>query len=111
MAGPAGLRSHRAAQALPAWYPPFPAHRCTPVPNCRGPVRNPRGTAIAAEIVSICNAEKIMGTLHAKGNRSGAGAKIVGSGVGEGPGPDIMAADTLEGTRVVSSDGEDVGKI
>jgi sporulation protein YlmC with PRC-barrel domain len=52
-----------------------------------------------------------MGTLHAKGNPSGAGAKIVGSGVGEGPGPDVMAADTLEGTRVVSSDGEDVGKI
>lgn len=52
-----------------------------------------------------------MGTLHARGNRSGVGAKIVGSGVGEGPGPDVMAANTLEGTRVMSSDGEDVGKI
>jgi sporulation protein YlmC with PRC-barrel domain len=52
-----------------------------------------------------------MGTLHAKGNPSGAGAKIVGSGVGEGPGPDVMAANTLEGTKVVSSDGEDVGEI
>lgn len=52
-----------------------------------------------------------MGTLHAKGNPSSAGANIVGSGAGEGPGPDVMAADTLEGTRVVSSDGEDVGEI
>lgn len=41
----------------------------------------------------------------------GAGARIIGGGVGDGPGPEIMAADTLVGTKVVSSDGEDVGKI
>ncbi|TCG03316.1 photosystem reaction center subunit H [Paraburkholderia steynii] len=39
------------------------------------------------------------------------GAGIVGSGVGEGPGPEVMAASTLEGNTVISSDGEDVGKI
>ncbi|WP_250502278.1 PRC-barrel domain-containing protein [Caballeronia sp. AZ7_KS35] len=39
------------------------------------------------------------------------GANIVGSGVGEGPGPDVMAASTLEDTTVITSDGEDVGKI
>jgi sporulation protein YlmC with PRC-barrel domain len=39
------------------------------------------------------------------------GANIVGSGVGEGPGPDVMAASTLEDTKVITSDGEDVGKI
>ncbi|SAL88505.1 PRC-barrel domain-containing protein [Caballeronia arvi] len=39
------------------------------------------------------------------------GANIVGSGVGDEPGPDVMAASTLEDTTVVTSDGEDVGKI
>jgi sporulation protein YlmC with PRC-barrel domain len=52
-----------------------------------------------------------MSTLDPNGNQPGAGAKIVGSGVGDGPGPDVMASDSLEGTTVISSDGEDVGKI
>ncbi|CAB3787205.1 hypothetical protein LMG28614_02447 [Paraburkholderia ultramafica] len=39
------------------------------------------------------------------------GANIVGGGVGDGPGPDVMAASTLDGTKVMSSDGEHVGKI
>jgi sporulation protein YlmC with PRC-barrel domain len=39
------------------------------------------------------------------------GANIVGGGVGAGPGPDIMAAATLDGNKVMSSDGEHVGKI
>lgn len=39
------------------------------------------------------------------------GANIVGMGVGEGPGPDVMAAATLDGNKVTSSDGEHVGKI
>lgn len=42
---------------------------------------------------------------------TGGGAKIVGSGVGEGPGPEVMAASTLDDTKVITSDGEDVGKI
>ncbi|AJZ62467.1 PRC-barrel domain-containing protein [Paraburkholderia fungorum] len=42
---------------------------------------------------------------------SQSGADIVGSGVGEGPGPEIMAAATLDGNKVMSSDGEHVGKI
>jgi sporulation protein YlmC with PRC-barrel domain len=41
----------------------------------------------------------------------GRGARIVGSGVGEGPGPDVMAASTLEDTKVYTMDGEHVGKI
>lgn len=52
-----------------------------------------------------------MNTLDPKVNPSSTGAEIVGVGVGEGPGPDVMAADTLEGNQVMSSDGEDVGKI
>src|SRR5258707_15016238 len=36
---------------------------------------------------------------------------VVGSGVGEGPGPEVMAPSTLEDTKVITSDGEDVGKI
>jgi len=34
-----------------------------------------------------------------------------GSATAEGPGPYVMAASTLEGDKVMSSDGEDVGKI
>src|SRR6201994_2885132 len=40
----------------------------------------------------------------------GTGANIVGGGIGDGPGPDVMAASTLDGTKVMSSDGEHVGK-
>jgi sporulation protein YlmC with PRC-barrel domain len=41
------------------------------------------------------------------------GANIVGKGsaTAEGPGPDVMAADTLDGNKVISSDGEDIGKV
>ncbi|REE17735.1 PRC-barrel domain protein [Paraburkholderia sp. BL27I4N3] len=39
------------------------------------------------------------------------GANIVGSGVGDGPGPDVMASATLDDTKVISSDGEHVGKV
>ncbi len=53
-----------------------------------------------------------MGTLDPQGAASEAGgADIVGSGSGDGPGPEVMAAATLDDTQVVSSDGEDVGKI
>lgn len=40
----------------------------------------------------------------------GTGANIVGGGIGDGPGPDLMAASTLDGTKVMSSDGEHIGK-
>jgi sporulation protein YlmC with PRC-barrel domain len=45
--------------------------------------------------------------------RPGQGARIVGGGreTAGGPGPDVMAADTLDGNTVLSSDGDDVGKI
>lgn len=41
------------------------------------------------------------------------GAPIIGGeeNRGEGPGPDIMDADTLNGDAVVNSDEEDLGKI
>lgn len=39
------------------------------------------------------------------------GATIVGVGNGDGPGPAVMAAATLDGNKVMSSDGEHVGKI
>jgi sporulation protein YlmC with PRC-barrel domain len=39
------------------------------------------------------------------------GANIVGTGMGDGPGPDVMAASTLGGNKVISADGEHVGKI
>ncbi|MDH6149504.1 sporulation protein YlmC with PRC-barrel domain [Paraburkholderia sp. WSM4179] len=52
----------------------------------------------------------MMGSINPQGGSQG-GADIVGVGVGEGPGPEVMAAATLDGTKVVSSDGEHVGKI
>jgi sporulation protein YlmC with PRC-barrel domain len=52
-----------------------------------------------------------MSSLDPVGGVSGSGAQIVGGGVGDGPGPDVMAASTLKGTKVIASDGEDVGKI
>ena len=46
-------------------------------------------------------------------NPTDAGANIVGSNRGRlrGPGPDVMAADTLDGDKVLSADGDDIGKI
>src|SRR6202012_3432637 len=47
------------------------------------------------------------------GMRQDQGANIVGKGsaTAEGPGPDVMAAATLDGNKVLSSDGDDVGKV
>ncbi len=40
-------------------------------------------------------------------------ARIVGKGraTANGPGPDVMAANTLEGNKVYTADGDDVGRI
>jgi sporulation protein YlmC with PRC-barrel domain len=51
-----------------------------------------------------------MNPLDTQGTTTG-GANIVGNGAGDGPGPDVMAVATLDGTKVMSSDGEHVGKI
>jgi sporulation protein YlmC with PRC-barrel domain len=47
------------------------------------------------------------------GMRQEQGARIVGEGSAsaDGPGPDVMAAATLDGNKVISSDGEDIGKV
>ena len=41
------------------------------------------------------------------------GARIVGQGneTGAGPGPDVMAASTLDGDKIMSTDDEEVGKV
>ncbi|WP_414444611.1 PRC-barrel domain-containing protein [Burkholderia sp. 22PA0106] len=39
------------------------------------------------------------------------GTAIIGGESGEGPGPDVMAADTLRGDKLMSSDNEELGKI
>ena len=41
------------------------------------------------------------------------GARIVGKGTetASGPGPDVMAASTLDGDKILSTDGEEVGKV
>src|SRR6201998_4915367 len=51
-----------------------------------------------------------MGSINPQGGTQ-KGADIVGEGIGKGPGPDVMAAATLDGNKVMSSDGEHVGKI
>ena len=43
--------------------------------------------------------------------QSGVGARIAGNGIDEGPGPEVMAAATLDGNKVMSSDGQNLGKI
>jgi sporulation protein YlmC with PRC-barrel domain len=52
-------------------------------------------------------------TQTQSGVRQNQGAGIVGDGNPrtEGPGPDVMAAATLDGDKVISSDGEDIGKV
>ena len=47
--------------------------------------------------------EVIMGSFNPQGGTQGA-AKIAGGGIGEGPGPDVMAAATLDGNEVVGSE-------
>src|SRR5690349_3632051 len=46
-------------------------------------------------------------------NQTRGGADIVGTSRGRsrGPGPEVMAADTLDGDKVLSADGDDIGKI
>ncbi|HVW53558.1 MULTISPECIES: PRC-barrel domain-containing protein [unclassified Trinickia] len=41
------------------------------------------------------------------------GARIVGKGseTAAGPGPDVMAASTLDGDKILSTDGDEVGKV
>lgn len=51
-----------------------------------------------------------MGSINPQGDTRG-GANVIGGGTGEGPGPDVMAAATLDGNKVFSSDAEHVGKI
>ncbi|MEI7297504.1 PRC-barrel domain-containing protein [Paraburkholderia tropica] len=50
-----------------------------------------------------------MTTLDPQSGRTG--AQIVGGGAGDGPGPEVMDAATLDGNKVITSDGEHVGKI
>lgn len=59
--------------------------------------QNPETAATAASTNSAASAAQ--------------GAAIVGLGVGVGPGPEVMAASTIDGDKVISSDGEHVGKI
>jgi sporulation protein YlmC with PRC-barrel domain len=57
--------------------------------------------------------EEIMTTpdpIH-RPSTSDTGATIVGSGAGEGPGPNVMEADTLKGNKLFTSDRVDIGKI
>lgn len=50
-------------------------------------------------------------TILNQSSTQGGDTGIVGGGIGDGPGPDVMAAATIDGNKVLSSDGEDVGKI
>jgi sporulation protein YlmC with PRC-barrel domain len=63
--------------------------------------------------MQVIGQERIMSTpettLHSSLGDSG--ANIVGILPGDGPGPDVMAAATLAGDRVVTKDGEHVGHI
>ena len=53
------------------------------------------------------------GTGTGVGTTAGVRMRIIGRADSDsaGPGPELMAADTLEGDRVVNLNGEDLGKI
>jgi sporulation protein YlmC with PRC-barrel domain len=52
-----------------------------------------------------------MASTSYTGSQPQAGSRIVGGQKGEGPGPEVMAADSLEGDDVVNPAGEDLGEI
>lgn len=55
-----------------------------------------------------------MGSIYSSNTtQAGIGAGIVGQtrDIPEGPGPEIMSADTLEGDKVINPAGEDLGNI
>ena len=52
-----------------------------------------------------------MASTSYTGSHPQSGARVVGGQKGDGPGPDIMAADTLKGDSVQNLAGEDLGKI
>ncbi|MCO5396968.1 PRC-barrel domain-containing protein [Ralstonia soli] len=54
-----------------------------------------------------------LGTAADVGTTGGVRMRIIGRAdvASSGPGPELMAADTLEGDRVVNLNGEDLGKI
>lgn len=45
------------------------------------------------------------------GSQPQSGARLVGGQKGEGPGPEVLAADTLEGDSVLNPTGEKLGEI
>lgn len=51
-----------------------------------------------------------MASIHPPGSDSNR-ARVVGGVKGEGPGPEVMAADTLEGDTVVNQSGDKLGEI
>ncbi len=52
-----------------------------------------------------------MGSTTYSGSLTATGFRIVGGHKGKGPGPEIMAAGSLEGESVVNATGENLGKI
>jgi sporulation protein YlmC with PRC-barrel domain len=52
-----------------------------------------------------------MGTFDPQWSATGSDAQVIGSRTGEGPGPAVIAASTVRGTTLISSDGGEVGKI
>jgi sporulation protein YlmC with PRC-barrel domain len=73
----------------------------------------PAGHGRCASLFMLFHEEHVMTTLDPQGPAAACeqGANVVGAGMGDGPGPDVMAASTLDGNKVMSSDGEHVGKI
>ena len=50
-------------------------------------------------------------TLNPSGDATDQGAGIVGDAQGKGPGPEVMAASTLEGDKILCIEDEEVGKV
>jgi sporulation protein YlmC with PRC-barrel domain len=70
------------------------------------------GTSVAtADEFQIFFTELTMTTFGPQGNFAGAVQNSGDGAIGDGPGPEIMAASSLDGNKVMSSDGEHVGRI
>lgn len=52
-----------------------------------------------------------MASIQPPQGTSSSQARIVGGVPGEGPGPEVMTADSLEGDDVINARGEDLGEI
>jgi sporulation protein YlmC with PRC-barrel domain len=73
----------------------------------------PQATRPPAAAVPNVKENSMRRTLNPSGASATEGARIVGKGArtADGPGPEVMAASTLDGDKILCIEGEEVGKV